>query len=64
MNSCFLGGPVTSGKSPSLSVWFRLLPVSAVSSVHRVSMYKLFGLVLLCAQLMLCIVKAAVSIKC
>lgn len=64
MNSCFLGGPVTSGKSLSLSVWFHLLPVSAVSSVQRVSMYKLFGLALLCTQQMLGIVTAAVSAKC
>lgn len=64
MNSCFLGGPVTSGKSLSLSVWFHLLPVSAVSSGPRVSMCKLFGLALLCTQQMSSIVMAAVSSKC
>lgn len=63
MNSGFLGGPVTSGKSLSLSVWFPHLLVSAVFSEEHVSMYKLSGLVLVCTQQILSSVTAVVSVK-
>lgn len=62
MSSGFLGGPVTSGKSLSLSVWFPHVCVSAVFTEERVSMYTLLDLVLMCTQQKLSVV-TGVSVK-